>query len=446
MSHHRIQQEVLNAANFRLHYRDAVIPGRSVWCFKRAVFWLDKYRKLISDHRMIAWRGVCKTMMHQAPTDEGEMDFSWPLCQLMCRRLGCSRPQDRVYAIMHLAADYDEGDIAVDYSKTELEVGIDAAAHHVRKHRDVRFLHIAYLKYHKSSHIRPARLLDETTWIPRAWSGHRRNMALRGLSNKKIQTRCSLDAVSVVERRLRLRGVCVSRVKACLTSTFDTTRPTAHDLLKSPFGELLQSYVGAGKQELPEEVLEILVGDEKFRRIWWIGSEISDQLSQNSSNSSRGAADSLHKPKDGIGPVLYEAAVSALEVLLRLSGDPQRKHEELYKPDNHNLELFKDVDQVTMLVLQHMFRYLNRSMVIKTESNDLGRTTRCDLKMGDEVWVVLGCDYPLILRRLPNGRYWHVCSAEVPAIQGHQLFRTLSNHIQPGEKIGDWVVQDIEIE
>jgi hypothetical protein len=52
-----------------------------------------------------------------------------------------SRGQDRLYAIMHLADDYEEGSIIVDYKKTKEQVMVDAAAYHISQHRNLDFLH-----------------------------------------------------------------------------------------------------------------------------------------------------------------------------------------------------------------------------------------------------------------------------------------------------------------
>jgi hypothetical protein len=351
---------------------------------------------------------------------------------------------------MHLAEDYEEGGIVVDYSKSVVQVAMDVAVYHVRKQRDVQFLKNAHLENPDGSRRRLTGLSGEmTTWLPGEWCGYKRLEALYGPKNKSARTKCSADAISVEGRRLRLRGLRLDRVNTCLTSTFDTSRPTAKDLWESPLGSHLHRYTSAGKQRLPEEVLAILVGNEELRDLL-LGGVMSDQTSQKSRIFMGGIAERAHKSRDRIDPVLYKATASALEVLLQIFGDPQRKHQTLYTGSKHNLQLFKDVDKITMLVLRHMFRYLHRSMVIMTESRNLGRITDCDLKLGDEIWVVLGCDYPLIFRRLLNGRYLHISAAEIPAIQEREVHRilskVLSSDIQSGDQIGEWVVEDIELE
>jgi hypothetical protein len=71
-----------------------------------------------------------------APTDQ----IHHNICDvLFIRRLYVTKLQDILYALMHLAIDYEDGGIEVDYDKSSIHVMVEAAAHHVRLHRDLRF-------------------------------------------------------------------------------------------------------------------------------------------------------------------------------------------------------------------------------------------------------------------------------------------------------------------
>ncbi|KAH7385581.1 heterokaryon incompatibility protein-domain-containing protein [Phaeosphaeria sp. MPI-PUGE-AT-0046c] len=349
------------------------------------------------------------------PVDEiTSMNSRGRLCLDLYHLLGtssveCSRPQDHIYAIMHLASDYEEGGILVDYSKNGYEVAVDAAAYHVRKHSNVRFLEGAYLELPGGLSGRSERFPDETTWVPRSWYGHGEpGWSFTSFYEAAI-TWCAPDAVLADERILRLRGFKVDRADINLTSGFDTNCYTANHLWTSPLGQYLRDFAKVGSPKLPVETFKVLESNKHLELI------------------------------------LYEATISALAVLLSLVDDPKHIYEKLIEELTPNRSLFQDVDKLIWIALTHIFRCLYSSMIIMTESKRLAWTPKCIVQKGDEVWVVLGCNVPVVLRPLPNGRYWHICGAGIPMIQEHELLQNLSSDIAPGDRVGEWVVEDIEL-
>ena len=83
-----------------------------------------------------------------------------------------SRIHDRLYAIMHLADDFQENDIEVDYNKTASQVMLDAADHHIRRHRNLRFLdHSFRSDFDRTGHPEHNSECSFPTWIPPNWLG-----------------------------------------------------------------------------------------------------------------------------------------------------------------------------------------------------------------------------------------------------------------------------------
>ena len=97
-----------------------------------------------------------------------------PLIDLLrqnCMRKS-SRIHDRLYAIMHLADDFQENDIEVDYNKTASQVMLDAADHHIRQHRNLRFLDDSFRSdFDEIGYPEHNSECSFPTWIPRRWLG-----------------------------------------------------------------------------------------------------------------------------------------------------------------------------------------------------------------------------------------------------------------------------------
>lgn len=106
--------------------------------------------------------------------------------------------------------------------------------------------------------------------------------------------------------------------------------------------------------------------------------------------------------------ILYDTTISALTEIFKVSQDKQSRHENLHDASAPNMDLFQDVDALTKVALGITCWQLGRTSVIKTESGRLGYVPECDIQKGDQVWMVLGCETPIVLRPRPNGRYWHV--------------------------------------
>ncbi len=84
-------------------------------------------------------------------------------------------------------------------------------------------------------------------------------------------------------------------------------------------------------------------------------------------------------------------------------------------------------------------------MVIQSmEAEWLGMAPMYSAEKGDEIWVILGCPMPLILRPGNDG-YRHICAVDIPRFQDHPVIIELSSDAQPGDKIGLYIVEDVEL-
>ena len=84
------------------------------------------------------------------------------LLQLLstCYQFSCTDARDRVYALQHIAADYINGNIEVDYGATLSEVYVSALRCHIKRHRNLSFLCHARLRNQANKRN------NWTSWIP----------------------------------------------------------------------------------------------------------------------------------------------------------------------------------------------------------------------------------------------------------------------------------------
>jgi len=314
-----------------------------------------------------------------------------------------SKGQDRLYALMHLAGDYEEGRIIVDYNKTEEQVMADAIAYHISQHRDLEFLVSCFRDV-------------ETTypsWIPEGWMGGKPTGLgfPRRYDHELKPTKCSLNSVAVGDLRLSIRGVRVGWVQQYLLSNL-TIFETVAGFWASPFGEHIHSYLGDINTGLPLEISRVFNagidrGSHNHQSIqtglsylWEIGS-IPEQASRALDFGGEAIPDLLAPLKNS-----NKLAWSALRAVLLQS--------------------------------------VGRSYIVTTNKH-FGQVPECNIREEDEIWLVLGCPLPVVVRRQPDGSYSHICPARIPAFERHTNIASFVSGIQPGDRIGEWTVQDIEL-
>jgi hypothetical protein len=367
------------------------------------------------------------------------------LCHILCfKDLYVSQPQDTLYAAMHLARDYEDGSIEVDYAKTIVEVMLDAAAYHVRCHRDLRFLYLSYLRGRDNGDDNRDEFLPKPTWLPQRWLGDDdvSTLLMRDVQRTSTPPCCT---VSTTNRRLRVRGMRFDHMQSCLKGLEHNETP--RQFWNSLIGSYLLDSAGTGMENLPYEAFRVLFGTADYEM-----SQFAERIeSLDATNNSTNQKYFWGVDKDNATRMLVlmkRAAMLGLVRLSQLSKEPLYADEVLFAPSSQRLNpLFVDeLEPIAQVAIRQLFYVHFFTSVTMTRLKRLGRIPKCDFKSGDEIWIVLGIDDPLVLRPQTNGNYRHVCAAQIPSIQEHEDILNLSSDIQPGEKIGEWVVEDIEIE
>jgi hypothetical protein len=469
----------LNASSFSLHCLDITIPGASIQHFRTATAIRAEKGLLNSatstQEDSTLWQHTATFHHIDAPAARGlELTVSgryetsqkrWDLDGLlqMCNGLEMTNPRDRVYALMHLANDYKQGAIIVDYSKSVIDVLVDAAAYIVQSECNLSFLKDAFLNARGDSSAVQEISERRPTWFPPAWFGEKPHGFFDEDYDITFETECAYDSVLKAHRRLRIRGLRVDRVGTCLTVDLDTTQFTARQLWDSRLGSYLLNYIETDVESHPPEVVQVLVGFaedilDDFRGQLVAGAEASSSEalldSANDAESDRNIeSDVSEESESGDSSVdtvdllraLHGGTILCLRALLNFS-QGEFADQPLTFAGYLPTALTKDMDIATKVVTHKILDRLEAHTMIITESKKFGRVPQCAIKDGDEVWVALGCNVPIVVRPQPNGHYWFVCPAEIPRIQEHADLRDLTSDVQVSDTFGDWVVKDIELE
>ncbi|RYN20117.1 hypothetical protein AA0112_g10859 [Alternaria arborescens] len=439
-----IQQEFVNAQRLILHCMNVTVLDTNFWHFRRAVDKMGRVASTKSDMQTAVQ--LAETLNLDLLVDRN------PLIDLLRQNFKrkSSRVHDRLYAIMHLADDFQENDIEVDYNKTASQVMLDAADHHIRRHHNLRFLDQSFrVDFDETGYPEHNSECSFPIWIPPRWLGsapygaailssqkdRRHKITIReqldddedssdeiSATDHELFTTCAPDSVDITHMRLRVRGMKVGEVQTVLSVPLedddDVSGMTVAQFWSSSLGQHIGSYF------YPEEG-QIPLGMARALGIWWPNEKFN-----------------------------YEDAVSGLKWFYDCSTRPDLA-------DRHIGFFGQLIDALLAPLHDHrnygavanaisqIFKRLFRRKCILTDKDQFGVIPECNIRAGDEIWILLGCSLPSVLRKQPNGTYEHICIAKIPVLMdgiiGHTDIRRFSTKAAPGEQIGEWTIEDIEL-
>lgn len=449
----------MNAQRLILHCMNVTVLGSNFWQFRRAIDNLIQAAYTKSDMRTAAQ--LIPTLNYGILAQKG------PLIDLLSRNFQrkSSRFHDRLFAIMHLADDFQENDIEVDYNKTASQVMLDAADHHIRRHRNLRFLDDSYRSdFDRTGYPEHNSECSFPTWIPRRWLGsipdglpiwssekspgheitireqmdddedssdkilatgkyahNKRSVkSLTNLPHNELFTTCASDSVDMTNMRLRVRGMKVGEVQTVLSLPLinGSDGMTVAQFWSSSLGQHIGSYFCNEERQIPLGMVRAL---------------------------------SFSWPNENFN---YEDAVSGLRWFYDCSTKPDLADQHIGEGGHLINALLAPLrnhpnGDATINVISHVVLQLGRRKGILTDKDQFGLIPECNIRAGDEIWMLLGCSYPSVLRKQPNGTYEHICTARIPVLMdgiiGHTDIGRFSTKAAPGEQIGDWTIKDIEL-
>jgi hypothetical protein len=430
-----------------LHCGNVQILGESLIQFRTAVYHASHSLLDISDNgawlylfNFLGLNLFADTFLVQENTDEARPPNN-RLIDLLdsAHNLQGSRIHDRIYAIMYLADDYQEGDITIDYTKSAGQNMACAANHHVRLHRNLRFLHDADWG-DRSCEIDLVHSIP--SWIPSTWLGNTGQYSLRSYQrlhermseneqavedntyesdsfrdeNEELFNRCSPHCVDAQKMRLRAHGMKLGKVQSLLKRAPDDEIASVAQFWSSALGQHIEPYMSGAGRKIPLQIIRTIA------YIW------------------------------GPNEYSYDDAVNALTHLFELGQKPETAHclNNVNADETRVLiSALRDENRAAGDALCGIFQCINLYTFILTDRGYFGRVRRSAIRAGDEIWMILGCSLPVILRRQSDGTYSRICTARIPVLMDDILgtlnIRNFSPKSVPGDKFGEWTVEYIEI-
>jgi hypothetical protein len=438
---------------------NVTVLGTNFWHFRRAIDQMGRVASTKSDMR---------TAAQLIPTlNFGLLAKKGPLIDLLRQNFQrkSSRIHDRLYAIMHLADDFQENDIEVDYNKTASHVMLDAADHHIRRHRNLRFLDDSFrADFEKTRCPEHNSECSFPTWIPGRWLGsiqyglpiwsseksrghkitireqldddedssdkmfatgkyahNKRSVKfLTNLPDRELFTTCAPDSVDITNMRLRVRGMKVGEVQTVLSLPLErgTDGMTVAQFWSSSLGQHIGSYFCL-------EERQILLGMVRALSVAWPNGNFN-----------------------------HEDAVSGLKWFYDCSTRPDLADYHIGRGGHLIGALLAPLrdhpnGDATINAISRIVAQLWHRKGILTDKDQFGLVPECNIRAGDEIWMLLGYSLPSVLRKQPDGTYEHICTARIPVLMvgivRHTDIGRFSTKATPGEQIGEWTIEDIEL-
>ncbi|KAH4151203.1 hypothetical protein HBH43_241850 [Parastagonospora nodorum] len=408
-----IQQEIINARFLILHCMNASVIGTTVFKFRQAAELYLKRSIGVHPDRL-----VYGTLLHgdRSPKARemfafhGEARKRYNLIHLLDDKKGLlvSREHDRFYAIMHLAKDYRDGDIAVDFSKSLEQVMLDIATHHISRHHDLEFLLKSFQPNEKYSDSREG--LAHPSWIPNSWLG-KDNIGIVTAGRKRIYSQCSHKSIDMSTMRLSVRGIKIDRLRKLFKSEdHNFPRMTVVRFWASALGQHLQPYMSDNAAGLPHDIYCTISSH-------WVLKDFD-----------------------------HESLKAALAYLYELNQVAELTNLNIFEGQE---ALLPGCSDSTHAISKRFLMLVGIYDFTLTDKGSFGFTSICNTREEDEVWMVLGCPQPIVLRQRDDGAYSHVCAAIITgltdSLMEHEDFEKFTRETQPGEKIGEWRMEDIEL-
>ena len=433
-----IQQEISNATSLAIQCRKVLLPVTSCYHYIRITHdrtaaldfntpaWLDwlDIRPNIRLPRRFALADSSSQPIEGSTLSEDNLSL---LVVLSCTfKLECTDDRDRLYGILHLARDYVEDDITINYESSFSEVYTSFAEFVLRKYNSLNFLLYAGIDWKDPSRDRVL-----PTWVP-DW---RDSSTRTWLSNspKELQELPS----PVPKLKSTISG------EAAVLKTYGMRIDCIGQIYRVPEGVALYNTHVAAFLELCRTILRKSVS---LRLDAGTKEPIEDEFSLPQWHA-------LVRILSGVD--LLKREDSSANAILR--GLVARSADDLVKAQ-HSLEV-KDGEQSLMInVIRsntpaeskpgEVFARLAWGIIGKHQPfvgvhGGIGMALM-SAKVGDEVWIIRGCDQPMILR--PNGdHYLVVGEGSFDGANRGELLRDMSDDVEVGDMIRSYKFESISL-
>ncbi|KAK5708475.1 hypothetical protein LTR17_020654 [Elasticomyces elasticus] len=416
-----IQQEVINARKLQVHCPALTFSGRALAKFQdvtdelhrhcmygaipHAPEWLQLFAEL---GIMFSFSGSINSFAERSQGSRGNLLALLPDAQ----QLFVSDERDRVYAVMQLAGDYDEGGITVDYTLETDTVFVSALRYHICRHSTLDFLSQVMLQ--PSIARRPSWVPDWTLSAPPMFGKPREFAA-------SAQFLSMLDCLSDNAKVLRIQGICVDALHHAAEAAGDPSGWNAFDDEREATNVWMMLCRALPDLDhlcdiglaLPQHFCEVLLRPFKLN-------SVVEQLSGY-----------IPEALKRIRAVAHVSSFAEYDVI---SSGPE---------EGSYFEAITDGLYRTCMIMRLLFSV---GYIWPTRRQRLAFSTAFTGQEGDEIWVILGCHMPIILR--PDGQpgqYIVVSPAYVPGLMEGEAVEGLRDDYQDGDWCGGHQVRSISL-
>jgi hypothetical protein len=406
-----MQQEVLNARMLKLHCIDIVVSHNALVQFQAVSTALQIVRSNEFEHDVKANSSHYSKRLAPAMNIPNSKHTLMKLLERTAI-LEATDSQDKLYTIMHLAHDYNEGSIPVDYERSVVDVMISAVRYFVEFQRTLDFLWQVDWDLERtnraSSDIQPNTTQDSDaageehipSWLPRWWD--RSDVFLSKSEKLPIgKTMCLRQSLAADNKRLQVQGFCVDTIVQVLG--WVNTLP---NLTTREFGDIVRHLF---YQDVPPQLRSTWC--EVFMR----------------------SAPQLTTEKE---------ILDIIQQLLDIAVEFEMS--ESYTAMSTMADVLGDLEKPKRDLITKIFDNLRGRMTFVTERFGLGKTRGKCMAQIDQVWVVLGCSAPLVLREVGNG-YLHIGTARIKGLNDYEPLQGIQEEMQDGDKCGSHAVTTITL-
>jgi hypothetical protein len=329
-------------------------------------------------------------------------------------RLQTTDPLDRVYGILGLVTDVEAGDLTIDYKKTEAEVQIDIARFFLRKKTRLLFLPHARLISSSSGTSSASSALSNasslSSWIP-SWTGDSlfwANESASGSVKAQLST-ISADGTTLTVQGMRIDHFArschlISKKSMLVDLAIFAWSVVGNEQDSFRLGRKIRGVLENLATTLVKPAVTIMnttfdISDEEFflYMLLILRWPAIDKFAESSLGDIAKLRVSDAVSFDVIFTILHSCSSNdpspfRLVDLQRISTDSDF---------GRSWEGYNDF-------IRYIGISLRQNCISVTAKGDFVLVKDVPLKKGDEIWILFGCSYPMVLR--PAGNHYMVVS------------------------------------
>ncbi|KAI9868244.1 MAG: hypothetical protein M1813_006989 [Trichoglossum hirsutum] len=434
-----IQQEITNAASLTIHCRKALLPVINLYHYIRVfnhrvaavdintpswVDWLD-----VSPNIRLPQRFGMIDSSHeplQGSTLGGDLNLLEVLDSSF--KFKCTDDRDRIYGILYLACDYSEGDIAINYEGSVGEAYTSVAQFVLRKYGSLNFLLYAGLNWKD-----PRKERSLPSWVPdwrnpstRMWLSYQpKFLQIATPLMQKLRPWFS-DNGTV----LHIYGMHIDSIDEVFlfpegVALYNTSAATFLEICRSVIRKALSNQPGSERDRhesdgfhLPQWQVLIcaLTGVDNLKPE---DPDSHDKLKRGFSISADRFIETTRSSKAALG----HRTLSFLDII-QMNGTPQSESGQVFA--------------------RLVWGIIGKHHPFVGTHGGVGMAIQ-GAKPGDQVWVILGCDRPMVLRPIGE-QFLVVGEGYYDGVNRGELLRDIPGDISEGDSYAGYRIESIGLQ